>query len=139
MGAGASAQEIVDTWHYTLRRPGEGSQNVDFDAAGWKEGFGGFGMRDTPGSRVGTVWASNRIWLRKSFEVKEIPAKPALLIHHDEDADVYLNGTQVASFEGFTLEYKVVPIAADKPFAKERTCWRCNAAKPGAGSLSTST
>lgn len=106
--------QIVDAWRYTVRKPAEGWQATDFDTAGWKEGHGGFGTRDTPGSRVATVWATNNIWLRKVFALKSVPAKPALLIHHDEDAEIWINGKSVATFSGYTTEYKVVPLAEGK-------------------------
>jgi hypothetical protein len=106
----ASAQQIVDQWRYTLQRPAELWQQADFDAAAWTEGSGGFGTHDTPGARVGTVWATNAIWLRKTFDLEAVPAQPALLIHHDEDAEVYLNGQGVAVLKGFTQEYEIVPI-----------------------------
>ena len=109
-----SSVPIVDTWKYTLRRPAEGWRSVKFDEAGWKESHGGFGTRETPGARVGTTWATDNIWLRKSFELKAVPEKPALLIHHDEDAEVFLNGEDVARLKGFITEYKVVPIPEDK-------------------------
>ncbi len=108
------SQEIVDTWTYTFRKPEPGWQVAAFDDAQWEKGNGGFGTSDTPGSRVGTTWETNNIWLRKSFELTQIPAKPALLIHHDENAQVYLNGQQVAALEGFTSEFIVIPIPSDK-------------------------
>lgn len=110
----ADAQEIVDRWKYTVRRPEEGWRKVDFAADGWKEGFGGFGQRDTPGARVGTTWGTNNIWLRKEFELEEIPEKPALLMHHDEDAEVSINGVSVSTVKGFITEYKVMEIPKDK-------------------------
>ncbi|WP_182866603.1 glycoside hydrolase family 2 protein [Rhodopirellula sp. JC639] len=110
-------QGVVDQWRYTLGRPAEDWHQADFDDAGWQEGFGGFGTRDTPGSRVGTTWATNNIWLRKSFDLPSVPDKPALLIHHDEDAQVYINGVQVADLKQFTTKYIVVPLVAGKPSA----------------------
>ncbi|MEQ9408001.1 MAG: hypothetical protein RIK87_09760 [Fuerstiella sp.] len=107
----ASAQEIVDSWKYTVRRPAERWQLADFDTNGWSDGDGGFSVRGTPGARVGTVWATNSIWLRKLFELSEIPGKPALLIQHDEDVEVFVNGKPVAKLTGFTTKYEVVPIA----------------------------
>ncbi|QEG00466.1 Beta-galactosidase [Stieleria maiorica] len=107
-------QEVVDQWRYTLEQPAEGWHQADFDDAGWTAGFGGFGTRDTPGSRVGTTWATNNIWLRKSFPLTSIPDKPALLVHHDEDAQIYINGLKVADLKQYTTEYIVVPIAPDK-------------------------
>ncbi len=108
--AGALGQEVKDQWRYTVRRPAETWRETYFDDAEWKKGSGGFGTRDTPGARVGTTWASNRIWLRKTFELSSVPKKPALLIHHDEDAEVYINGKAVASLAGYTTEYLVVPL-----------------------------
>lgn len=113
----ASAQEIVDTWRYTLRKPAVGWRANDFDDSQWKEAQGGFGTRGTPGARVATIWATNSIWLRKTFSLKSIPSKPALLIHHDEDADVYINGQSVAVVKGFTSAYQVVPIDKQKQSA----------------------
>lgn len=108
------SQEIVDTWQYTLRRPDDGWQDTDFDAAGWRSASGGFGVRSTPGARVGTVWATNSIWLRKSFDLATVPAEPALLVHHDENAEVYINGQAVAVLKGYTDQYQVVPIPASQ-------------------------
>lgn len=110
----AVSQEIVDTWRYTVRRPAAGWQKPDFDASEWKEANGGFGTPDTPGARVGTVWGTNSIWMRKSFELKSIPDNVALLIHHDENAEVFINGQPVASLQGYSTQYKTVALAADK-------------------------
>ncbi len=113
----ATAQDVVDQWRHTLKRPRADWHTVEFDDSSWTASFGGFGTRDTPGSRVGTTWATNQIWLRKTFDLTAVPANPALLIHHDEDVEVFLNGTLVVSLQGFTTEYKVVPLASDKASA----------------------
>lgn len=105
-----SAQEIVDTWRYTLRRPANGWRRATFDDSDWQEARGGFGTRSTPGARVGAIWATNDIWLRKKFELSEVPADPVLWIHHDEDAEVYINGTPVAALKGYTRNYGAVAI-----------------------------
>jgi len=111
--AQAAGQEIVDSWKYTLRRPAKEWNQTNFDDAAWTSGNGGFGSRDTPGSRIGTIWATNAIWLRKPFPLDKVPAKPALLIHHDERARVFINGTRVLDKEGFTTEYHVIPLTDD--------------------------
>ena len=109
-----SDQEVVDQWRYTLRRPAEGWRQPDFDDTDWQKGFGGFGTRNTPGSRVGTVWATNSIWLRKTIDLKEPPKNPALLIHHDDNVEIYLNGKGAIVLKGFTKDYKIVPIPEGK-------------------------
>lgn len=107
------AQQIVDDWRYTLQSPVESWSEPDFEDSAWATGRGGFGTPDTPGARVGTKWSTPAIWLRKRFTLSAIPKRPALLIHHDEDAEVYINGRLVASLEGFTKQYEVRPLAND--------------------------
>jgi hypothetical protein len=110
----ATAQDVVDQWRYLLRQPAEGWKHAEFNDSAWREGTGGFGTRGTPGARIGTEWDTNNIWLRKSFDLKSIPTKPALLVHHDEDAEVFINGQLVAELKKFTAEYTVIPIAKEK-------------------------
>ncbi|WP_460167455.1 family 43 glycosylhydrolase [Thermostilla marina] len=111
-GAGGNGlgQEIVDTWRFIDRQPPQTWKNPTFDDSRWAEGNGGFGTLETPGARVGTNWAGQEIWARKRFVLDKLPAKPALLMHHDEDAEVYINGKLVGEFPGFWKEYRVVPI-----------------------------
>ena len=103
---------IVDTWRYTQTTPADGWQATEFDDSSWTEGAGGFGTRNTPGARIGTEWKGEDIWIRKSFELNAVPTKPAMLIHHDDETQVFINGKEVASFQRWTSEYKVVPIDA---------------------------
>lgn len=110
-------QEIADHWRYTLRRPNQDWQQATFDDSDWSLGFGGFGTRSTPGARVGTTWATRSIWLRKRFELNSIPTKPGLLIHHDEDTVVYINGQQVAQLRNYTTKYIVIPLAPENAAA----------------------
>jgi beta-galactosidase/beta-glucuronidase len=107
-------QEIVDQWRYTLRRPADRWREAEFDDSAWKEAPGGFGTHGTPGARIGTNWSTGSIWLRKEFSLESVPARPALLMHHDEDVEVYLNGRPVAARKGFTTEYIVVPLGEEK-------------------------
>lgn len=107
-------QEIVDEWRYTLRKPAEGWKSPAFDDADWKEGFGGFGTRGTPGARIGTSWNTRNIWLRKTFTLASVPENPVLWTHHDEDAEVYINGQRVAVVKGYTTQYEPVPVAENE-------------------------
>lgn len=50
--------------------------------------------------------------MRRALELPaEIPARVALRIHHDEDADVYLNGHLVLRRGGYTTAYETEEIA----------------------------
>ncbi len=101
---------IDGPWKYTLVPPTDGWQQADFDDTKWKEGYGGFGTRGTPNARVGTEWNTDHIWLRRFYDLETIPKKPALLIHHDEDTEVFLNGVQVAKLARWSTDYSVYPL-----------------------------
>jgi hypothetical protein len=106
-----SAQNAEVTWRYTTDKPAEGWMKADFDDGAWKEGKGGFGAPKTPGAIIGTEWRGSDIWLRRTFEFDGRKLEnPQLSIHHDEDAEVYLNGELVGRFEKFTSDYIFVPL-----------------------------
>jgi hypothetical protein len=98
-------------WRYTLEQPGEGWFKPGFDASSWKEGTAGFGTQGTLGAKVQTEWKSDDIWLRREFD---LPAGEVddlrLLLHHDDDAEVFLNGVLAAMPRGFTTDYERMEI-----------------------------
>ncbi|AQQ08666.1 Beta-galactosidase [Sedimentisphaera cyanobacteriorum] len=107
-----TSAQTPQTWKYSFSDPGEGWQNPAFDDSSWQQGHGGFGTESTPGAVIGTVWDSSDIWLRKSFEVGQLTdeqiEKLIFRIHHDEDVEVYVNGSLVFSEDGFTTNYLYV-------------------------------
>ena len=105
-----SSEKSAQTWRYTMTKPDTGWFEPGFDDSQWKTGPGGFGTEGTPGAVVHTKWASADIWLRRTFELKSPPklGQLALSIHHDDDAEVYLNGTQIKSFKRHTNGYQLV-------------------------------
>jgi hypothetical protein len=109
-----SSQAAGQTWRYTTDKPAEGWYEEEFDDAAWAEGLGGFGTRGTPGAVVRTPWTTEDIWLRRTFELDaEEFTEPHLLLHHDEDAVVYLNGKQIARFSGYVREYFTELLSAE--------------------------
>ncbi|MEZ6091973.1 MAG: hypothetical protein R3C05_29005 [Pirellulaceae bacterium] len=131
-------QADENAWRYTTEKPADTWFQVDFDANNWKLGRGGFGTRETPGSRVGTVWNTDDIWLRGSFQLSSVPAKPVLLMHHDEDVKVFINGTKVFEKDGYTTEYELFDISEHRTFCvQETTCWRSIVDRHEAGSSLT--
>lgn len=106
-----TSQEAAQKWQYTTAKPAEGWFKPDFDGAGWAEAEGGFGTKGTPGGVIRTEWKAPDIWMRRSFELKDLPAgEPMLRIHHDEDAEVYVNGVLAAKVGGYTTNYVEVPL-----------------------------
>jgi hypothetical protein len=107
-----TSQRKAIEWHYTLEKPSSGWERGEFEASAWKHGEAGFGTRETPGTVVRTQWNTSDIWLRREFELESTDLnKPLLMIHHDEDAEVYLNGVLAAQLKGYTTAYTRIPIS----------------------------
>jgi hypothetical protein len=99
------------TWRYTMEKPVDGWYEAGFDASRWRQGAGGFGKGDTPGSVVRTEWTCSDIWIRREFSVQTVPVHPYLIVHHDEDAEVYINGIPAAKLSGITGRYEPAAIS----------------------------
>ncbi len=107
----ATSEKEPQRWRYTTARPAAGWEKTDFDAANWTEGQGGFGTKGTPGGVIRTEWKSPDVWLRRDFDLKAPPAGEVFLrLHHDEDAEVYVNGVLAARVNGYVTEYVEVPL-----------------------------
>jgi hypothetical protein len=101
------------SWRYTTTAPaGDTWMNPNFDDSAWKEGPAGFGTPQTPNTVVRTTWNTADIWIRRTVE---LPANltltnPTLMIHHDEDAEVYINGTLAAQVAQYNNDYEPVKL-----------------------------
>jgi hypothetical protein len=133
-----SRQKAV-LWRYTETRPPADWTKPGFDAAAWKEGPGGFGTHGTPGAVVGTVWKTDDIWLRREFTMPagEHP-NLQLLVYHDEDVEIYVNGVLAGSQPGFVNSYEPMEIsgaarAVLKPGAKITLAVHCHQTTGGQG------
>ena len=100
----ADSQPAV--WNYTTTKPGQEWMQPDYDDASWRRGMSGFGTKDTPGAVVGTTWRTDDIWLRREVNIptQEFDELQGWL-HHDEDVEVYINGTVAVSARGFISNY----------------------------------
>ena len=112
-GDSRAAAYTEQPWLYTTRKPSIGWEKDGFDDSRWSKGFGGFGVKSTPGSRISTIWETRNIWLRQRITLSSVPAKPALLIYHDEGAEVFINGVKAASFKGYITRYRVAPLSEE--------------------------
>ncbi len=98
-------------WYYTTTAPAYDWMMPKFDDSNWKKGRSGFGTSETPGAIVGTTWHTDDIWLRREID---FPANNhgdvSAWFHHDEDAEVYINGVLALKIGGFTGEYDAFPL-----------------------------
>lgn len=102
-----TAEKEPTLWRYTTQRPPADWFKPEFNDSGWKEGQAGFGTRGTPGAIVRMVWNTPEIWLRREVTLPEgDPGEILIRMHHDEDADVYINGILALTVNGYTTDYE---------------------------------
>ena len=106
-------------WEYTFENPGADWFKPEFkEDAAWQKGASGFGTAFTRGSRVQTIWDTPNIWLRKTFTLNaEDFSRARLQLHHDKDAEVYLNGVLAFSGKGYLVDYELFDLAGKRPGA----------------------
>ncbi len=107
-----AADQAPAVWHYTTSKPQENWTRPNFADSTWSLGKSGFGTAETPGAIIGTVWNTPDIWLRREVE---IPADKLndlqMWVYHDDDVEIYINGTLAMSTNGWTTSYGVAPLS----------------------------
>lgn len=107
----ATCEAEAVEYRFTTQEPGANWYLADLDDSEWEKGAGGFGTKGTPGAIVRTEWNSPDIWIRRTFELIDTDFSSLhLAIHHDEDAQVYINGKLIAELSGFTSDYIMVEL-----------------------------
>jgi hypothetical protein len=103
-------------WKYTTDDPGADWAKPEFKDATWKSGPAGFGTKGTPGALVGTDWTTPDIWLRTEIAIpKDFREQTAWLdLHHDEDAQVYVNGSLLLEKNGYLTAYERIVLSEGK-------------------------
>jgi hypothetical protein len=110
----ADARKEPAKWRYVTEKPADDWTKAGFDDKAWKEGTSGFGTQGTPGSVIGTQWNTADIWLRREVDLSGAKVvEPLLLVHHDEDCEIYFNGVLAAKLTGFTTDYEEYDISAE--------------------------
>jgi hypothetical protein len=94
-------------WRYTTAKPAQDWFAPEFDASGWQEGPSGFGKPRTPGAIIGTTWNTDDIWLRREVNLNQDQLAGLVgWMHHDDDAEVYINGVLALKAFGATGTYE---------------------------------
>jgi hypothetical protein len=127
-------------WRFTTTRPAHDWTQPGFDDRRWRQGPAGFGTDGTPGIKVATTWHTADIWIRREITLPPStdPAGFQLLLYHDEDAEVYIDGILAAREAGYVTEYQPVEIgeaarAHLKPGAKIVLAVHCLQTRGGQG------
>jgi hypothetical protein len=91
-----------------LSPPGADWTGEAFQDSSWQTGQAPFGTIANPR----TPWKTSDIWLRRTFEWNGDSLKDAaLVIFHDEDTEVYVNGRPIWNRSGFATAYEMFPIS----------------------------
>jgi hypothetical protein len=106
-----SSKSATVTWKYTLTKPADGWTDPTFDVSSWKEGAGPFGSEGTPGIAPKTIWTSDDIWLRREFTMPAFKGELQMLVYHDEDVEVYINGVLATQEAGYDNSYEPLDIS----------------------------
>ncbi len=115
----ASVRTLVPTsagdpqwWRYTTHMPPGNWMDPRFDDRSWLLVPGGFGKTVNTSAVVRTPWDTAGIWMRRGFVLDDpVPDSVALVVFHDDDAEIYLNGVPAAQLSRWTSEYCLRPIA----------------------------
>ncbi|QDT52193.1 Evolved beta-galactosidase subunit alpha [Caulifigura coniformis] len=109
-----TSEQEPQAWRYTTDKPADDWMQPTFNDGAWKQGPGGFGTKGTPAAVIGTEWNTKDIWLRRTFELKSTDVDElSLRVHHDEDAEISINGRLVNSLKRFSTEYGPAAIASE--------------------------
>ena len=108
-----SGSDSITKWRYTTSEPPGDWMEPGFDDHAWQEGHGGFGAPGTPGALIGTEWREPKIWLRRTFEWEGDPSRFSLIVHHDDEIAIWVNGKLVAQAGGYVVEYGELPVRGE--------------------------
>lgn len=114
--------EQPQQWRYSISEKSSDWFAQGFEDKNWSEGFGPFGNTDGDPQRVRTRWTTSDLYLRKSFNLNEVPQRAVLKIYcfgqiypEINDCEIYLNGklTKVTRSRHIQQEFRVTDILLD--------------------------
>ncbi len=101
-------------WRYVTDQPGDAWASPGFDDSAWPRGLAPFGGGKPEGVPVRTPWTTPQLWMRQSFEWTGAATTGLhLLVAHDDDATILINGVEAASLKGHSTGYVIVPVSEE--------------------------
>jgi hypothetical protein len=96
---------LCTPYRYVAEKPADDWAQAGFDDKAWTTGLAAFG---SGGPRVRTEWKTQDIYLRNTFEYDGGEfTHGGLVISHDEDTEVYVNGQKILEVKGFIGHYEL--------------------------------
>lgn len=120
---------------YTNSKPTGKWTDLKYDDSSWTLGKGRY-TNENP-KVIHTAWMPTTpdIWVRREFTVDALPANAKLLIFHDDDVEVYINGVLAVQRKNWTSSFILVDITpeARKAFKKGKNviAMHCNSPRGG--------
>jgi hypothetical protein len=110
-----TAEKSPVPWRYALEKPAEDWLKPGIDDSSWKQGAAPFGTEEPPFARKpNTLWTNADIWVRREFQMPDGHFTDlGLLMHHDEDAEVYINGVLAVKAAGYNAAYESFDITSE--------------------------
>ncbi|OJW56004.1 MAG: glutaminase [Sphingobacteriales bacterium 50-39] len=107
-----AADEKAYEMAYTESAPAGDWKTADFSDGSWKRGKAPFSDNE---SAAGTLWKSKDLWVRRTFNIAGRRSQPLFLkLQHDDNVEVYLNGTLIYQREGWTGKFIYIPLEGEK-------------------------
>ena len=120
---------------YVVVKPTGNWTGLKYDDSGWTAGVGRY-TNEKP-KVVHTDWnvANHDIWVRREVTLDSVPAATKLLIFHDDDVEVYINGALAISRKNYTSGFIVCDIAPEARKAMKKgknvIAMHCNSTRGG--------
>jgi hypothetical protein len=93
---------------YTETAPAGDWTNIKYNDSTWSTGAAPF---TDDKKQAKTLWTSKDIWVRRTFTLNDLNINRLVLkLYHDDNVEVYLNGTEVYNVTGWTSDFKLIPL-----------------------------
>ncbi|GAB3651373.1 DUF4965 domain-containing protein [Echinicola sediminis] len=104
-----TSEQEAYSMSYTEHQPSGNWTSAGFDDSSWKKGQAPFTDHKDVG---GTLWQTEHLWLRRSFDLADVEklTNLHLKIRHDDNIEVFLNGERVYELEGWLNRFEYVEI-----------------------------
>jgi Domain of unknown function (DUF4965)/Domain of unknown function (DUF1793)/Domain of unknown function (DUF5127)/Domain of unknown function (DUF4964) len=105
----ASDEKLYEV-KYTETEPQGDWKAAGYTPSNWQTGNAPIG---DDAKNIKTLWKSNDIWVRRTFNVANPTSINELFlkINHDDNIEVYLNGKRIYTKEGWTNDFKYIALS----------------------------
>lgn len=106
---------LARPWRYTTNAPGEKWATPAFNDGKWSQGLAPFGHKGGEWQdKIHTKWNTADLWLRQEFVCENAAFDmAAIILHHDDAVEVYVNGTMIWNRKGWNDSYQAFDVTED--------------------------